>query len=103
MRLTRVQIARARRLSVPIPTKYIEACQQIPTQFLIDEKDADKRMREAFGLIDSKSGASNDAEFGDFSFGFTRRTKEEMAKPPTYASTAPAAKGGPGALKASKK
>lgn len=101
MRLTRVQITRARRLNVPVPLKYIEACRQIPTQFLIDEKDADRRMREAFGLIDSKSGGSNDAEFGDFSFGFTERTKEEMSKPPTFAAAAPAK--GPGAAKVAPK
>jgi hypothetical protein len=100
MRLTRVQMTRARRLNVPVPLKYVEACRQIPTQFIIDEKDTDKRMREAFGLLDSKSGGSNDAEFGDFTFGFTERTKEEMSKPPTFAATGPAPKGGPGAAKA---
>lgn len=45
MRLTRVQMARAARMKMPVPKQYIEACRQIPTQFLIDEKDSDRRMR----------------------------------------------------------
>jgi hypothetical protein len=96
MRLTRVQMIRAERKRIPVPQKYVLACRQIPTQFLIDEKDADRRMREALGLLDTsvKGGASNDAEFGDFTFGFTERTAEEMKKPPTFATPAPAAKGG---------
>jgi len=102
MRLTRVQMVRAQRLDRKVEDKYIEACRQIPTQFLIDEKDLDRRMREAFGLLDTKSKGSNDAEFGDFSFGFTERTKEEMSKPPTFAAVAPA-KGGPAAKAPAKK
>lgn len=95
MRLARVQMERAKRLKMPVPERYLKACRTIPTQFIIDEKDADRRMREALGLLDSSTkNATNDEEFGDFSFGFTERTKEEMSKPATsFKNAAPAAAG----------
>lgn len=83
MRLVRVQMARSARLRLPIPKQYIEACRQIPTQFIVDEKDSDKRMREALGILEK---GSNDAVFGDFSFGFTERTAEDMKKLPSSAA-----------------
>ncbi len=52
MRLTRIQMDRADRKKLPVPPQYVAACREIPSQFIVNEKEAEKRMREALGLID---------------------------------------------------
>lgn len=54
---------------------------------------------EALGLLESSKGASNDAEFGDFSFGGTERKAEDMKKLPTSMQGKPAAPAKPAGKK----
>lgn len=55
------------------------------------------------GILETTKGASNDAEFGDFSFGGKERNPEEMKKLPTCMQGAGAAAAKPGAKPAGKK
>lgn len=52
MRLTRIQMDRADRRKLPVPPQYVAACREIPSEFIVNEKEAEKRMREALGLMD---------------------------------------------------